>query len=72
MPQYKTVLERYAQKQLEKIDRKMIPAIKTAVFDLANNPRPHGYEKLKGLEAYKIRVCNYRIIYEIHDNIIRL
>ena len=70
MPLYKVVIERYAQKQLEKIDRKMIPVIKAAVLDLAIDPRPQGYEKLKGINAYRIRVGNYRIIYEIHDNII--
>jgi mRNA interferase RelE/StbE len=70
MPLYKVVIERYAQKQLEKIDRKMIPVIKAAVLDLANNPRPHGYEKLKGNNAFRIRVGNYRIIYEIYDEII--
>jgi mRNA interferase RelE/StbE len=48
----------------------MIPVIKTAVLDLANDPRPHGHEKLKGVNAYRIRVGNYRIIYEIHDQII--
>ena len=29
--------------------------------------RPIGYKKLKGREAYRIRVGNYRIIYEIVD-----
>jgi mRNA interferase RelE/StbE len=31
------------------------------------NPRLYGYIKLKGEEAYRIRVKNYRIIYEIND-----
>jgi mRNA interferase RelE/StbE len=70
MPVYNVVFERQAIKQLQKIDRKMIPAIKDAVLGLASNPRPQGYEKLKGTDAYRIRVGNYRVIYEIHDKII--
>jgi mRNA interferase RelE/StbE len=38
-----------------------------AIANLAVNPRPFGYKKLKGEEAYRIRVGDYRIIYEIDD-----
>jgi len=34
---------------------------------LAQNPRPHGAEKLAGHEAYRLRVGDYRIIYAIAD-----
>ncbi|MDQ6901721.1 MAG: type II toxin-antitoxin system mRNA interferase toxin, RelE/StbE family [Bacteroidota bacterium] len=39
---------------------------------MAVNPRPQGYKKLKGTNAYRIRCGNYRIIYEIHDNIVTI
>lgn len=48
----------------------MIPVLKKSILELGDNPRPHGYEKLKGVEAYRIRAGNYRIIYEIHESII--
>jgi mRNA interferase RelE/StbE len=67
---YTVLIERYAQKQILKLDRKAIPVIKTAIAGLANNPRPFGYKKLKGEDAYRIRVGDYRIIYEIEDSII--
>jgi mRNA interferase RelE/StbE len=67
---YTVLIERYAQKQLLKFDKTVIPTIKTAIGALAQNPRPHGYIKLKGEEAYRIRVGDYRIIYEIDDEII--
>ena len=50
------------------LDKKVIPLIKSAISDLADNPRPFGYKKLKGEEAYRIRVGVYRIIYEIDNN----
>jgi mRNA interferase RelE/StbE len=67
---YTVVIERYAQKQIMKLDKKHIPSIKAAIGALANNPRPYGYKKLKGEEAYRIRVGDYRVIYEIEDEII--
>jgi mRNA interferase RelE/StbE len=64
---YTILIERYAQKQIMKLDKKVIPVIKSAVAALVDNPRPHGYKKLKGEDAYRIRIGDYRIIYEI-DN----
>jgi len=40
------------------------------MYSLAENPRPHGYIKLKGRAGYRIRVGNYRIIYNVFDNIL--
>lgn len=65
---YRVFIERYAQKQIIRLDRKIIQVIKAAIADLANNPRPYGYKKLKGEDAYRIRVGDYRIIYEIEDD----
>jgi mRNA interferase RelE/StbE len=67
---YTVLIERYAQKQIMKLDKNIIPLIKTAIASLADDPRPYGYKKLKGENAYRIRVGNYRIIYEINDNTI--
>jgi mRNA interferase RelE/StbE len=65
---YTVLVERYAQKQLLKLDKKVIPTIKMAIAGLAEDPRPLGYIKLRGEDAYRIRVGNYRIIYEIDDD----
>jgi len=64
---YTVLIERYAQKQLMKLSKEEIPAIKQAIASLANNPRPIGCKKLKGEPAWRIRVGNYRVIYEIDD-----
>jgi len=44
---YTVLVERYAQKQILKLDKKAIPVIKTAIAGLANNPRPFGYKSTK-------------------------
>jgi len=42
-----------------------------AIMALKENPWPHGAIKLKGsTNSYRIRIGNYRIIYEIHDKIL--
>lgn len=67
---YQVRIERKAQKKLAKISEPYYSNIKTAVLELADNPKPHGYKKLKGREAFRIRVANYRVIYEINDKIL--
>ena len=69
---YKLVVEKYALKNIAKINPSHLPAIKDSIASLAVNPRPQGYKKLKGTNAYRIRCGNYRIIYEIHDNIVTI
>jgi mRNA interferase RelE/StbE len=44
--------------------------ISKAVNVLATNPRPSGCKKLEGQNAYRIRVGDYRVVYEIHDDVL--
>lgn len=67
---YKIRIERTVQKTLEKINEPYYSKIKTAVLNLANDPRPAGYKKLKGRDGFRIRVADYRIIYDIFDDIL--
>jgi mRNA interferase RelE/StbE len=65
---YSVTILRSAQKALGKIRGTNYEAIKAAIFGLANNPRPPGCKKLTGRDGWRIRVGDYRIIYEIIDN----
>ena len=38
-----------------------------AIDELAENPRPRNSRKLRGKEGWRIRVGDYRVIYEIDD-----
>jgi len=55
---------------LKEINEPYYSNIKRAIYNLANNPRPAGCKKLKGRDSYRIRVADYRIIYEIFDDIL--
>jgi mRNA interferase RelE/StbE len=53
----------------QRIRRNEFDHLRTAVRGLANEPRPHGVRKIKGAErAYRIRVGNYRVVYEAYDD----
>jgi mRNA interferase RelE/StbE len=67
---YQITLRKRAIKALENINEPYYSNIKEAIYNLADNPRPQGYKKLKGREAYRIRVADYRIIYDILDDIL--
>ena len=69
---YQINFTRTAIRTLEKMSEPYYSAIKEAIIQLAENPRPIGYKKLKGVEAYRIRVNNYRVIYEIFDNVLTI
>jgi mRNA interferase RelE/StbE len=67
---YQLLIEKQVHKQLDKIPSPDYEKIKTAIVELAINPRPTGYKKLKGRDGYRIRQGNYRIVYEIQDQIL--
>lgn len=67
---YQVVIEKQAQKQLAKISPPYFQSIVEALQNLAADPRPHGYKKLKNRTGFRIRIGDYRIIYNIEDGIL--
>jgi mRNA interferase RelE/StbE len=70
MAKYKVEIKNKARKSLDKLSDFIVAPILNALNDLAENPRPQGYKKLKGRKGYRIRVGDYRVIYEIFDNVL--
>jgi mRNA interferase RelE/StbE len=65
---YSVIIEKPALKSLATIPDKNAKKITKAIDELAENPRPNGVKKLKGSDDfYRIKVGNYRVIYEIND-----
>jgi len=67
---YAVEILRAAQKELAKIDRHAQSRIIASIRGLATDPRPTGCKKLSGRSAWRIRIGAYRVIYEIHDNLL--
>lgn len=65
---YSLQFSKQAFKELEKINEPFYSGIKQAVATLTQNPRPKGYKKLKGRDGYRIKIGNYRVIYDIFDS----
>ena len=64
---YSLFILRRAQKELAALEETEYQKIKKVILRLADNPRPSGCSKLIGREGWKIRVGNYRVVYEIND-----
>lgn len=69
-PTYTIELIPSAIKTLVAFGRPLQLRLKPAIDALAHEPRPPGAKKLKGDLRYRIRVGDYRIIYEIRDAIL--
>ncbi len=66
---YEIILKPTAEKSMDKIPLPAGRRIVDAMEELRNNPRPAGVVKMAGDEnLWRIRVGNYRIVYEIHDD----
>ena len=42
----------------------------SAIGGLAEIPRPAGCRKLQGRPGFRIRIGDYRVVYDIHDNVV--
>lgn len=66
-PDYTILILPSAQKQLDKLPGAVATRIEDKMMELEQDPRPPGCKKLKGRDAYRIRIGDYRVIYEIND-----
>jgi mRNA interferase RelE/StbE len=67
---YTVVFSKTAERQLDRIPDKVAKSLVEAAEALEENPRPRGCVKLKGMEGFRIRKGDYRIIYNITDSIL--
>ena len=68
MASYKILIKPSAVKEIESLPRKDRSRIVYRIQGLAENPRPHGCEKLSGQEKYRVRQGKYRILYQVFDD----
>jgi len=67
MARYRVLFKKSVAKDLRDIPKKDVQRILKRIKSLAEEPRPHGCEKLTDQERYRIRQSSYRILYEIQD-----
>jgi len=63
---YEVYLERTAEKDLRRLAAEDFHRVISRIKDLKKNPRPPGCHKIAGSKRdWRIRVGNYRILYEV-------
>jgi mRNA interferase RelE/StbE len=66
---YKVIFTKSVKKDFRKIPKRQVSKILNEISDLAKNPRSFKTKKLRGEKLYRLRVGNYRVIYDIQDNL---
>ena len=64
---YKILLETRARREYLELPDKDRLRIQEGIDDLATNPRPPGAKKLSGIDGYRLRKGDYRILFTIND-----
>jgi mRNA interferase RelE/StbE len=64
---YKIEILRRAQKELLQLPKGEYERTRDVIQNLSQDPRPQGCKKLTRREGWRIRVGDYRVIYEIED-----
>ena len=69
MKQCSVSLMPQAQKDLDSFSGKFLSKLENIILGLYDEPRPHNSKKLSGGGSkWRIRMGNYRILYEIDDS----
>jgi len=56
-----------AARELRKLPTSIQARLAPHISNLSDGPRPPGSKKLKGTDGYRLRVGDYRILYEIQQ-----
>lgn len=68
---YRIDVSQSAARQLRKLDGSARRRVQAAIELLSADPRPAGARKLAGGDGeWRVRTGDYRIIYEVHDNVL--
>ena len=68
MGRYRVLIRRSAEKEVAHLPDTVRTRVIERIHALADDPRPHGCQKLSGEEKYRIRQGDWRIVYEIDDD----
>jgi mRNA interferase RelE/StbE len=59
------------RRQIKALPKDIQNLVRVKIRSLAENPRPPGVKKLSGIKnLYRVRVGEYRIIYDIQDRVL--
>ncbi|KAF0153324.1 MAG: plasmid stabilization system [Ignavibacteria bacterium] len=62
------LIPKRVEKQITTLPTDVVERVLLILGSLANNPFPQNSKKLKNRNGYRLRIGEYRIIYEINEN----
>ncbi len=69
---YRVEVDDRAVRALLRLPLDDVRRIREAIVALAQDPRPPGSRKLTGREGHRVRVGNYRVLYDVDDDLRRV
>jgi len=64
---YAVEFTRSAQKEVKKLPPGIAKRVLTAIDGLSGNPRKGHVRPMTGSKSWRLRVGEYRVVYDIHD-----
>jgi mRNA interferase RelE/StbE len=64
---YRLEVSHTAHRQIRRLPAQTQERVNRVIASLAENPRPPGTKKLTAREGYRVRVGDYRILYQVDD-----
>jgi len=64
---YRVEVEPAAQRDLDRLATTLYERVTGRLAKLAEEPRPHGVMKLTHVGAYRLRIGDHRVVYEVDD-----
>lgn len=68
MASYRLELETRALKELKGLPKDRRELLSGVLDDLERDPRPPGAKKLSGVEGWRVRKGDYRVLYTVDDS----
>ena len=60
-------IKRSAEREMGRLPSKPHERVAQIILSLERDPRPRGCKKLAGVEQYRLRAGDYRILYTVED-----
>ncbi len=64
---YRLEVSHTAHRQIRRLPAQTQERVNREIARLAENPRPPGAKKLTARDGYRVRVGDYRILYQVDD-----
>ena len=69
---YRIEIKPVARRAIARLPLEVRQRVAKAIDGLGLDPRPPGCKRMKGQASFRIRIGDYRLVYDVEDNILRV